>query len=393
MSCAPNVAPAISVNTKHFNILHFASGTKMDETNYYDSSELSQVNSSQLSLYYTPMTTPIKISTIENDGNNEVEEDDDDEILSSVLSTQLNFTDENDNVTISETHYSNDQQSDTSIESLSTLVPGIELTSPKQNEIQLLECMEMENGFGGILLGELEKIEHLEKQITTIGIHLKEMRENILRLYRNCPQLIGERKYCKQPIMKNDVSTQTSDLPLSIEDNQLVEIGNTRMQTQTQGGRPNSIASTNTSTIITNFDPFDLDEHIKYKLRRLPALVKGFLIRRLLRTERVCRLKQTIADTSTILVQFKLNLLHEGQLTVTHQDVLFHQRLCIQLENTCKEFYSIFFHMNKAKQMEMIAQHREYLKTANYLKVKRSSSVQSETSSSNSNSSRLYKVY
>lgn len=121
---------------------------------------------------------------------------------------------------------------------------------------------------------------------------------------------------------------------------------------------------------------------MKYRFRKLPALVKGYLLRRLIQTEKVQQLKRIIKDTSTILVQFKANLFRDGKLVVTHQDILFHQRLCIQLEHACKEFYAIFFETPIAKQMDLI------LKTHIY-KEKRTNSALSQSSSLGSHQSYL----
>lgn len=104
-------------------------------------------------------------------------------------------------------------------------------------------------------------------------------------------------------------------------------------------------------------------------------MVKGYLVRRLMKTTKMIHLKQTIHDTSMILINFKQNLITDGILHVTQEDVLFHKRLCNQLEKSCKEFYFIFFQTTMKKQMQMIARHREHL---NVLKEKRSNSVMSQ---------------
>ncbi|OTF78492.1 hypothetical protein BLA29_000452 [Euroglyphus maynei] len=105
-----------------------------------------------------------------------------------------------------------------------------------------------------------------------------------------------------------------------------------------------------------------LDDQIRYKLRRLPAIVRGYLVRRLLATGKIRNLRRTIRDTSAILVNFKKNLQtdNDGRLMVTEQDVLFHRQLCAQLEKSCHEFYRSFFQLSLAKQMELIRNDREH---------------------------------
>lgn len=109
-----------------------------------------------------------------------------------------------------------------------------------------------------------------------------------------------------------------------------------------------------------------MTKEIKEKLHRLPALVRGYLVRKLMRTNKVSNLKRTIKDTSTILVNFKKNLTNDdGCLKLTLQDVLFHRRLCVQLEKACQDFYAIFFDFPISKQMQMIANHRQSKRNRN----------------------------
>lgn len=123
---------------------------------------------------------------------------------------------------------------------------------------------------------------------------------------------------------------------------------------------------------------------LQRQFRRLPALVRGYLVRRLMRTDKVVTLKRTITDTSRILVQFKTNLLREsgGRLVVTHSDISFHKRLCDQLEAACRQFYAVFIELPLARRLEIIAQHREHLKQgARYLESRRTAMSSSSSAS------------
>ena len=122
---------------------------------------------------------------------------------------------------------------------------------------------------------------------------------------------------------------------------------------------------------------------IRTKLARLPALVKGYLVRRLMQTLRVQQLRKTMKDTSLILINFKNNLVqNDGKLHVTHQDIIFHQQLCNQLESACLEFYQIFFNTSKKSQMLMIRKHREYLREMSSRNSERSHSALSNATTS-----------
>ena len=92
----------------------------------------------------------------------------------------------------------------------------------------------------------------------------------------------------------------------------------------------------------------------------LSAMVKGFLIRRLMKTERVQRIIGSMRDTMTIALQLhreakQVNTSHltqNGSLNVTPtkrvtmQDVELHRRLLQQLFKDSQEFHNIFFKVN-----------------------------------------------
>ena len=101
-----------------------------------------------------------------------------------------------------------------------------------------------------------------------------------------------------------------------------------------------------------------------------------------MKTNKVMHLKRTIFDTSLILLNFKSNLFRDGKLIVNEHDIFLHQRLCVQLEKACKEFYAVFFITPICKQMDIISKHRHYLNHVKYLSDRRSSSVLSSSQSS-----------
>ncbi|KAI1306504.1 Centriolar coiled-coil protein [Halotydeus destructor] len=87
--------------------------------------------------------------------------------------------------------------------------------------------------------------------------------------------------------------------------------------------------------------------------KRLPALVKGYLTRRLMKTEYVQELKRTIADTMIELEAFRTDDV------LSPQDVLLHEQLMIQFNKSYMEFYNVFFKYSKPTQMQLIARSRE----------------------------------
>ncbi|KAH7642814.1 hypothetical protein HUG17_9505 [Dermatophagoides farinae] len=156
-------------------------------------------------------------------------------------------------------------------------------------------------------------------------------------------------------------------------------IGNVHHQQSSSSSQTNQSSDIRAMVCLDD----DGDDRIQHKLRRLPAIVRGYLVRRLLSTGKIRNLRRTIRDTSAILVNFKKNLqtnTDDGRLIVTEQDVLFHRQLCAQLEKSCHEFYRIFFQLSMAKRMELIRNDREH-------SLNRSDSITSQYSTSLSSSS------
>ncbi|KAK2874729.1 hypothetical protein Q8A67_021882 [Cirrhinus molitorella] len=86
----------------------------------------------------------------------------------------------------------------------------------------------------------------------------------------------------------------------------------------------------------------------------LAAVVKGFLTRRLLRTERVSRLIRTITDTRMFLLTFQ----HQTAVSSKH-DLMLQERVALQLRAARHELHQIFFSMSSSDQMQMIHCDRE----------------------------------
>ncbi|XP_047434752.1 uncharacterized protein si:ch73-100l22.3 isoform X2 [Mugil cephalus] len=86
----------------------------------------------------------------------------------------------------------------------------------------------------------------------------------------------------------------------------------------------------------------------------LSAAVKGFLTRRLLRTERVAQLVRTIRDTHQFLQQIP-----GKEELCSRQDVLLQERVTLQLRAARYEVYDIFFSLTARERMQLISWDRE----------------------------------
>ncbi len=87
---------------------------------------------------------------------------------------------------------------------------------------------------------------------------------------------------------------------------------------------------------------------------RLSALVRGYLTRRLLATDRVQAILQTIRDTTTCLKE-----LNQGSLTILPSDVELHRRLIQQLNGAITAFHEVFTHWGVSERMLAIRRDRE----------------------------------
>ena len=87
---------------------------------------------------------------------------------------------------------------------------------------------------------------------------------------------------------------------------------------------------------------------------RLTALARGFLTRRLMRTERIGDLKRTIRETLSCAVQ----LHHEAGGAPNKQELDLHARLLAQLEAACADVHHIFFGLTVGERMALLANDR-----------------------------------
>ncbi|KAM3624302.1 uncharacterized protein V6R79_021802 [Siganus canaliculatus] len=90
----------------------------------------------------------------------------------------------------------------------------------------------------------------------------------------------------------------------------------------------------------------------------LAALVKGFLTRRLLRTERVTQLVRTIRDSQHFLQALQQQSPGRGEFC-SRQDVALQERVTLQLRAARYEVNDIFFSLSGGERMQLISWDRE----------------------------------
>ncbi|XP_062420503.1 uncharacterized protein cp110 [Pungitius pungitius] len=93
----------------------------------------------------------------------------------------------------------------------------------------------------------------------------------------------------------------------------------------------------------------------------LLAAVKGFLARRLLKTERVAQLVRTIRDTHQFLLALQQRSPGRGEFS-SRQDLLLQERVTLQLRAARYEVHDIFFSLSAVERMQLIRWDRELAK-------------------------------
>ncbi|NWX50161.1 CP110 protein, partial [Steatornis caripensis] len=100
---------------------------------------------------------------------------------------------------------------------------------------------------------------------------------------------------------------------------------------------------------------------IRMKFDRITAVAKGFLTRRLLQTEKLKHLKQTVKDTMEFIKNFQSETpLKRG--SVSAQDASLHERVMAQLRAALYDIHDIFFTMEALERMNILRHDREVRK-------------------------------
>ncbi|XP_065588637.1 centriolar coiled-coil protein of 110 kDa isoform X1 [Cyrtonyx montezumae] len=122
---------------------------------------------------------------------------------------------------------------------------------------------------------------------------------------------------------------------------------------KTSVSRPSNRIKTRWTQIFT--------PEIQMKFDKITAVAKGFLTRRLLQTEKLKHLKQTVKDT----MEFIRNFQSEAPLkrgSVSAQDANLHERVLAQLRAALYDIHDIFFTMEASERMNILRHDREVRK-------------------------------
>ncbi|NXD05566.1 CP110 protein, partial [Certhia familiaris] len=100
---------------------------------------------------------------------------------------------------------------------------------------------------------------------------------------------------------------------------------------------------------------------IQMKFDKITAVAKGFLTRRLLQTEKLKHLKQTIKDTLEFITNFQSEA-PSKRGSVSAQDASLHERVLAQLRAALYDIHDIFFKMEASERMNILRHDREVRK-------------------------------
>ncbi|NWR69614.1 CP110 protein, partial [Centropus unirufus] len=123
---------------------------------------------------------------------------------------------------------------------------------------------------------------------------------------------------------------------------------------KTSVSRPSTRIKTRWTQVV--FSP-----EIQVKFDKITAVAKGFLTRRLLQTEKLKHLKQTVKDTMEFIKNFQSEApLKRGN--VSAQDASLHERVMAQLRAALYDIHDIFFTMDASERMNILRHDREVRK-------------------------------
>ncbi|KAL2101308.1 hypothetical protein ACEWY4_003069 [Coilia grayii] len=93
-------------------------------------------------------------------------------------------------------------------------------------------------------------------------------------------------------------------------------------------------------------------------LCRLTAIVRGFLVRRLLKTEKVKHLRQTVQDTQEFIRSFQTEV-PPRRTSLSPQDLSLQERVRAQLRAALFDIHDVFFELGLEERLALLQQDRE----------------------------------
>jgi len=166
-----------------------------------------------------------------------------------------------------------------------------------------------------------------------------------------------ERDVIKPPVpMRKNIDGQQNNKTSNSSDVEITTKSSSRPAESEQPSKSGVISSR--SNNLSN-----LSDKTTKAFSRLPALVKGYLTRRLMKTEKVMQKIETIRETTQVMTSLNNT---PSKRKISQKDLNLYKSLINQLEKSGREFYDIFFNYPKSSQMALICRSREAIRDRKY---------------------------
>ncbi|CAG2101214.1 unnamed protein product [Medioppia subpectinata] len=218
------------------------------------------------------------------------------------------------------------------------------------------------------LNGEHMELMAIQHQMQSLSIRCKTIGDNIVSKTNFMNSLINDMIVTPKPNAHKETQTDLKDIDPKASDRNKCASNSVSANHTIPSKSYLSVMSDvsesenpSKSDLISNQsnDFSHLSDQTKNSFTRLPALVKGYLTRRLMKTEKVMQKIDTIREITQLLATYHNIPIRSRK--ISHEDINFHKRLIIQLQNSCREFYDIFFSYSKSAQMALICRSREQI--------------------------------
>ncbi|XP_068159493.1 uncharacterized protein Cp110 isoform X2 [Drosophila tropicalis] len=169
------------------------------------------------------------------------------------------------------------------------------------------------------------------------------------------------RRVTKKPIVRGESTVRTTKVSptntaASRKTSSPVRRPPQQQHPQRSVSKPRKVASPNRTTEVN-----DMEKHLA--ACRITAAVKGYLVRRLFRTEQVQRVVQTIRDTLIFVLNLHLETYGSSLEQEAPANIRLKARLLQQLCSASRTLHLIFFQTTVKERMEIIARDRKRIKT------------------------------
>jgi len=229
--------------------------------------------------------------------------------------------------------------------------------------------------------GEILQLFRVEQQMQAIATKCRSLRENIDSKYSTIYTMVrqlaenGRRVFIPKETQTECVQTpikpviqkmSANETPVSFLHNtfrkrRLSSLSEKSNLSNAEPETEEEVSLKSNEVHKTNLNRQKLSDDLKMRFHRLPALVKGYLTRRLMKTEKVMKLVNTIKD-----INKSMDSIQHISTPLRKSDLSFMDYCTPYLRQSRQEIHEIFFKYTKAQQMSLIARKRQCVLELHY---------------------------